>query len=114
MTDGDDFNENMNVFIQPLTGQGYNVERMGNESEAQIRLIITNVEILESKVIEASPKPYYFIKYTGQHGVYQLITEQRYFLHNDIGYALTFTFKQGTEKDFREVADQIFESFKLF
>ena len=112
-SEDDDSSENMNVFIQPLTGQAYDLEGMGKESEAQILQIITNVEIFESHVVQASPYPYYSLKYHGQHGAYQLTTEQRYFLHNEIGYALTFTFKKGEEDPFRKVVNEIFESFRF-
>jgi hypothetical protein len=43
-TDGlDDFIENMNVFVQDLHGKNYNLSKMGQESEALIKNMITDV-----------------------------------------------------------------------
>ena len=46
----DQFSENINVFVQDLHGQNYNLSKMGQESENQIKNMVTDVEIIESRL----------------------------------------------------------------
>src|SRR5688572_29944651 len=50
----DSFIENMTVFVLNLSGHGYNLSKMGSESEMQTRNMITDVEILESRLDSSS------------------------------------------------------------
>jgi hypothetical protein len=109
----DQFIENMNVFVQNLSGQNYNLSRMGKESETQIKNMVTEAEILESRLDSTSSHQYYVLKYRGRHGKFVLITEQRYYLKNEIGIALTFTVQNDEEKKYQAKSTAIFKSFKL-
>lgn len=109
----DDFSENMNVFVQDLHGQNYNLSRMGQESEAQIRKMVTDVEIIDSKLDNKASQQYYILKYKGRQGKFLLTIIQHYYLKDEVGYALTFTIKSGKETDYVPLAEKMFSSFKL-
>ena len=109
----DDFIENMNVFVQDLHGQAYTLSRMGQESENQIKNMVTNVKIIESKLDSTNSLQCYILKYSGRQGKFLLTIIQRYYLKNEVGYALTFTVKNGKETGYISLAEKIFISFKL-
>jgi hypothetical protein len=109
----DQFIENLNVFVQDLHGQKYDLLKMGQESENQIKNLVTEVEIIESRLDSTASYAYYSLKYKGRHGKFLLTTEQRYFLKDEIGFAVTFTVQDGKEREYALASDKIFESFKL-
>ena len=109
----DQFMENLNVFVQDLHGQKYNLLKMGQESENQIKNMVTDVEIIESRLDSTASHVYYSLKYRGRQGKFVLITEQRYYLKDEIGFALTFTIQNGKENDYALTSERIFYSFKL-
>ena len=109
----DDFRENMNLFVQNLHGMNYDLTRMGTESETQIKKMVTDVQIIESRLDSSSSLNHYIIKYKGRQGKYYLITIQHYYLKDDIGYALTMTIQEGKEQNYIASADKIFNSFRL-
>jgi uncharacterized protein YaaR (DUF327 family) len=109
----DDFRENITVFVQDLRGQNYNLSKMGQESEAQIRKMVTDVEIIDSKLDSTASQQYYILKYKGRQGKFLLTTIQHYYLKDEVGYALTFTIKRGKEADYVPLAEKVFNSFKL-
>ncbi len=110
----DQFTENVNVYVQDLSGQNYFLSKMGKQSEAQIKNMVTDVEILESRLDSTSTNQYYVLKYRGRQGKFLLTTEQRYFLKNDLGVALTFTVQSGKEEEYRMTSLAILDSFVLF
>jgi len=109
----DQFSENLNVFVQDLHGQNYNLSKMGQESENQIKNMVTDVEIIESRLDSTASDLYYSLKYKGRQGKFLLTTEQRYYLKDEIGFALTFTMQNGKEKEYSLASEKIFGSFKL-
>jgi hypothetical protein len=109
----DDFIENMNVFVQDIHGQNYNLSKIGQESETQIKNMVTDVQIIESKLDSTAFQQYYILKYSGRQGKFLLTTIQRYYLKDEVGYALTFTIKRGKETDYVPISEKIFSSFKL-
>ena len=109
----DQFIENLNVFVQDLHGQNYNLSKMGQESENQIKNMVTEVEIIESRLDSTESHVYYRLKYKGRQGKFLLTTEQRYYLRDEVGFALTFTLQNGKEKEYALASEKIFDSFKL-
>jgi len=109
----DDFVENMNVFVQDLHGQDYNLSKIGQESEAQIKSMVTDADIIDSKLDSTASQPYYFLKYQGKQGKFLLTTIQYYYFKDEIGFALTFTIKRGKEADYIPLVEKMFNSFKL-
>ncbi len=109
----DDFRENLNIFIQDLHGQDYNLTKMGQESETQIKNMVTDVEIADSRLDSTASHQFYILKYKGRQGKYLITTIQHYYLKDEIGYAVTFVIKNGKESDYTETAEKMFNSFKL-
>lgn len=112
--DQDDFSENLNILYQNLGGLNYTLAKMGAESEGQVKKLVTDFEILESKVEDIGSLQFYTLNYKGKNGIYYLTIYQRYYLKNDIGFALTFTVESSKVNNFKQTADIIFDSFKLF
>jgi|GEM_PF-2393482 len=108
----DDFMENFNVFVQDFKGQDYNLAKMGKESETQIKNIVTDVEMIESRFDTSMPQ-HYILKYKGRQGKYFLTTIQHYYLKDEIGYALTLTVKNGQEAIYVPLGEKMFSSFKI-
>jgi hypothetical protein len=109
----DQFIENINVFVQDLQGRNYYLSKMGKESEAQIRNMVTDVEVLESRLDSTGSQQYYVFSYRGRQGKFLLTTEQRYFLRGEVGIAVTFTLQTGKEKEYQPLSAKIFRSFRL-
>lgn len=109
----DDFNENMNLYVQDLHGQNYNLRRMGQESEAQIKNMVTDAQIIDSRLDSTTSLQHYILKYKGRQGKFLLTTIQHYYLRDEVGYALTMTIKEGEEKDYLPTANKIFDSFRF-
>jgi hypothetical protein len=109
----DHFIENINVFVQDLHGQGYDLSRMGRESEGQIKNFVNEVVVTDSKLDSTVSQLFYKLYYTGRQGKFKLITMQRYFLKDEIGYAITMTIKSGKEGEYMTIAEKIFNSFNI-
>lgn len=109
----DDFSENMNVFVQDLHGKNYTLSRIAEESEVQIKNMVTDFEIMESRLDSSTAEQYYILKFKGRQGKFLLTTIQHYYFSNEVGYALTFTLKDGKEEEYIPIAEKIFKSFKL-
>ncbi len=109
----DDFFENMNVIVQELPGQNYTLAQIGQESLDQIKTMVTDFELVENKLDSNASQQRYIVKYTGRQGKYSLTQIQHYYLKDEVGYALTFTIKGGKEPEFNEIAERMFNSFKL-
>lgn len=109
----DNFSENMNIFTQDLHNLGYTLEKMGRESEAQIMKMVTDVQVIESRLDTLGIQPRYVLHYKGKQGQFLLTTIQHYYLKNDTGYALTMTIKQGEESAYMDKAKKIFDSFSF-
>ena len=107
----DDFAENMNIFVQDLHGQNYNLLRMGQESDGQIKKMVTDVDVIDSRLDSTTSPQHYILKYKGRQGKYLLTTIQHYYFKDEVGYALTMTIKEGKENDYTQIADKIFDSF---
>ncbi|MBP7556767.1 MAG: hypothetical protein KA821_10905, partial [Chitinophagaceae bacterium] len=100
-------------FVQDLTGQGYDLLRMGRESEAQVQNVVNDFEILESRLDTVSVIPYYSLKFKGRQGKFLLITSQRYYLKGNTGFALTFTMEAANEQKYRALSKQLMDSFRF-
>ena len=109
----DQFTENVSVVIQDLHGQKYSLTAMGKESETTIKGLVTDLEILDSRLDSNAAHQYYILNYRGRQGSFMWTTYQRYYLKGYLGYVLTFTMQTGKEEEFLPMADRIFESFRL-
>jgi hypothetical protein len=110
---GDNFRENVNVYFMSLKGQNYDLLRMGMETEKQIGNFVTNVQIIESRLDTSNSAHFYLLRYTGQQGKFELAMEQRFYLKDEVGYAVTFTAVKAKEEFYKDISALILKSFSL-
>lgn len=106
---GDQFRENVNLIAQDLTGQDMDLADFVDLSENQIRTMMANSDIIESKKVNDFHK----LIYTGTMGRYKLKFQQYYWVVNGSAYILTFTAERSEYDNYIGVAQQIMDSFQL-
>ena len=109
----DQFRENVNILIQDLSASYMDLKKFAELSESQIKTMMTNANILESKEVKVGKKTYHKIIYIGDFGPYHLKYEQYYYVELDKAYVLTFTSQQDTYETFKALGERILDSFKL-
>ncbi|HMG16027.1 MAG TPA: hypothetical protein VK590_11305, partial [Saprospiraceae bacterium] len=65
----DQFEENVNILFQDLSATNLNLKTFAELSESQIKTMVTNSNILESKQLTNGKKPYHKIIYIGDFGI---------------------------------------------
>lgn len=109
----DKFSENVNLVIQDLTGKDIDINKYTKISEDQIKTMLTNSHLIESKRIKKDSYEYHKINYTFDQGIFHLKLEQFYWVINQKAYVLTFTSEQNKYADFVERGEKIMNSFIL-
>lgn len=105
------FRANVNFLIQDLSKLQIDLNKYAEISEEQIKRMITNSVLMESKRVKTDTDEYHQIMYTGEQGSMQLKFEQHYRIKNDKAYVLTFTCTQDTFAAFKEIGESILNSF---
>ena len=109
----DQFRENVTVIAQDLTGYNVDLNEYVSISESQIKAMITNAKIIESKRVKIQDLSYHKIVYTGKQGVYSLKFAQYYYVVGDKAYVLTLTCENTQFDDYQLIGEKILNSFKL-
>lgn len=109
----DQFKENVNLLIQDLKGYNLDLDKYTAISEEQIKTMITDGKIVESKKMTSGTSAYQKIIYTGTQGIFKLEFEQYYWVEKDKAYILTFTCEESQFADFKPVGEKILNSFQL-
>ncbi|MEJ5245648.1 MAG: hypothetical protein WHV28_08080 [Bacteroidota bacterium] len=107
------FLENINLIIQDLTGLNINLDKYVEISEAQVKTLITNGNIIESKRIEMGDSEYQKVIYTGTEGQYNLKFEQYYWIIKQKAYVLTLTCELNQFDKYQAIGEKIMNSFKI-
>ena len=107
------FRENVNLMIQDLTGQNIDLDKYVEISEGQIKTMITNGNIIESKRIKAGDSEFQKVVYTGVQGQFNLKFEQYYWIVKSKAYVLTLTCELNQFDKYKEVGEKIMNSFKI-
>ncbi|MBK8054927.1 MAG: hypothetical protein IPK35_17060 [Saprospiraceae bacterium] len=110
-TSKDKFMDNVNLLIQDLTGHNLNLDKYTEISEGQIKTMITNSRLIESKRIKTGSDEYHRMVYTGDQGMFHLKFEQFYWVKSGKAYVLTLTCEQAKFTVFKEVGEAILNSF---
>lgn len=113
VTPQDQFRENVNLLIQDLTGQNINLDKYTAISEGQIKTMIKNGTILESKRIRTNGKEYQKEVYTGDQAMYKLKFEQYYWVIGTKAYVLTFTAELSNFDSYKTDGEKILNSFVI-
>ena len=112
-SDNDTFKENINLMIQDLSGLNLDLDNYTEISEEQIRTLMTNSSMVESKRMKNDKGEYHKLIYTGDQGVFHLTYEQYYWIISDKAYILTFTSEQDKYAKYKETGEKILNSFVL-
>jgi len=112
-TNQDKFRDNVNLFIQDLSGLNIDLNNYAEISEEQLRTLITNFTLIESKKMKTNSDEFHRVIFTGDQGIFQLRYEQIYWLKNNKAYALTFTCEQDKFSYLEEVVEVILNSFSF-
>lgn len=106
------FRENVNLLIQNLAGMNINLDKYVEISEEQIKTMIANSQLIESKRMSGT-LPFHKEIYTGDQGILKLKFEQYYWVKDEKAYVLTFTAEVNQFDTFKQTAEAILKSFKL-
>lgn len=107
----DKFSENVNLIIQDLTGKDIDLDKYTKISEEQVKTLLTNSVIIESKSFKKDNAEYRKFIYTADQGIFHLKTEQYYWVVKEKAYVLTFTSEQNKYVDYVEIGEKIMNSF---
>jgi hypothetical protein len=110
-TSQDKFRENINLLIQDLSGHNLDLNKYVKISEGQVKTMISNSILIESKRVKTGSDEYHQMIYTGDQGMFKLKFEQFYWVKNDKAYVLTLTCEQNKFSDFKDVGEAILNSF---
>lgn len=109
----DKFKENVNLIIQSLQGQKINLDKYVEISEGQIKTIITNGNLIESKRLNINGHEFQKVVYTGDQGIYKLKFEQYYWVLNGQAYILTLTCEKSQFDAYKLIGERILNSFRI-
>ena len=109
----DKFRENVNLMIQSLQGQKINLDKYVEISEGQIKTMITNGNLIESKRLNLNGHEFQKVIYTGDQGAFKLKFEQYYWVLNGQAYILTLTCEKDQFDNYRLIGEKILNSFRL-
>lgn len=107
------FRENINLVIQDLSGQDIDLDKYTEISEEQIKTLITNSNIIESRRVKIDNSEFQKIIYTGTQGQFNLTFEQYYWVVKDSAYVLTLTCEEDQYQIYKDVGEEIIDSFRI-
>lgn len=111
--DNDQFKENVNLLIQDLSGQNIDLDRFVEISEGQIKTMINNSTLFESKRIKNEDPEFHKLVYSGDQGVFRLKFEQYCWVINQKAYILTLTCEDNKFSDYKVTGENILNSFSF-
>jgi len=109
----DQFKDNVNLLVQDLTGHNLNLNKYVELSEGQIKTMITDGKMIESKRITTKTLDYQKVIYTGKQGVFNLKFEQYYWVVKANAYVLTLTCEESQFDNYKTIGEKILDSFSL-
>jgi len=107
------FRDNVNLIIQDIKGSGFDLDKYVTLSEGQVKTMITNSQIMESKRVKSELDEFQEVVFTGDQGVFHLKWRQRYWVKNDKAFVFTFTTSQTTYEQYKQAGQKLFDSIKL-
>jgi hypothetical protein len=109
----DTFKENVNLIIQDLGKEKIDLNTFTEISEGQIKTLVTNSDLIESKRVKNSNYEFHKIIYTGDQGIFQLKFEQYYWVIDSKAYVLTFTSEKEKFATSSKTGEKIMNSFRF-
>lgn len=109
----DQFRENVNLLIQDLSGLNMDLTKYTEISLDQIKMMLTNGNIIESVRRKANGLTFQKVVYTGTQGVFKIYCEQYYWVRDNKAYVLTLTCETDQLDSYKVVGEKILNSFKF-
>ena len=109
----DVFKENVNLVIQNVSTNHIDLDKFVELSENQIETMATNSKIEENRRIKHGEKEFHKMVYIADQGILHLKFEQYYWVVDEKAYILTLTTEQSKYKDYKEVGENIINSFVI-
>jgi hypothetical protein len=105
------FRENVSLMIQNLAGRNIDLDKFVSISEDQVRTMAVNGVLLESRRMEDGQYPHHHILYNSDQNNYHLTTEQYYWVLGQQAYVLTLSCEQDKYPAYKNIGEQILNSF---
>ncbi|ASS48655.1 MAG: hypothetical protein CHH17_07880 [Candidatus Fluviicola riflensis] len=109
----DEFKENINLVVQDISNTNLDLEKYTAISEEQIMEGMENAELISSERSNKHGETAQQIIYTASYGKRKLKFEQYYWIKNDKAFVLTMTCEADQFDEYKEVGEEILESFRL-
>jgi hypothetical protein len=109
----DRFRENVNLVIEDLNGQKLNLDEYSRVADSQLKLMMKNCKILESKKVNKGFQHHYKTIWTWEYQTISLKVEQYRWLSDGKAYILTFTSEQYKFAQVQQVGEKILNTFTL-
>lgn len=112
-TSEDLFTDNVTLGIQDLTGKEIDLNKFVELSEEQVKTLVNDGELLESKTMNDKKHPYQKFVYTLSQSGIHLKVAQYYWVVNEKAYILTFTAETSKYDTYKADGEAIMNSFEL-
>lgn len=109
----DQFRENVNLLIQDLSSSNLDLDLYAEISEGQLKKMINNSRLIESKRIKTESEEYHRMIYTGDQGNYHLKFEQYFWVRNGKAFVLTLTCEESKFAVYKGIGEAILNSFEF-
>lgn len=110
-SDMDKFKENVNVMVQNLKGLNFDLDKFVQLSENQIKTLVTNGKIIESKRMHQNGLEFHKLIYSGTQGVFSLKTEQYYIVKDEKAFIVTFISEENQFDKYQVIGEAMLQSF---
>ncbi len=107
------FKENVNLLIQDLSGQSIDLNKYVEITENQVKTMLPNSTLIESKRIKNSSQEYQHMIYSGDQGTNHLKFEQYFWVISNKAYVLTLTCEENKFDAYKQTGEKILNSFKF-
>lgn len=107
------FQANINLLVQDLKGYNVDMDMFVEITEQQVKTLIENGNIVESKRLSDSPIPQHKFIYAGKMQDWVLKFEQYVWIKDENAYILSFTTKLDDFEKYQATGEQILNSFKI-
>ena len=107
----DSFRENVNLLIQNIAGQGIDLNMYVDITERQVKTLLTDGNIVESKRLSGNNRNFHKIIYTGKQGQFNLKWQQFYWIENEKAFILTLTCEEDQFDKYIKVGEAMMNTF---
>jgi len=109
----DEFRENVNLVTEDISAYDIDMDQYIEISTSQIKKLINKGKVIESERMNNGDLIFHKLIFSGEQGEFDLIFEVYTYLLDGKAYVLTFTAEKDQFKAFKEVGEQILDSFLL-